>query len=213
MLPARVRVLPCVVVGFFLIGCGGGGGGGTHTLPSSPTFTSVPGMAAVAGSPYSNQLVATSPDARAISFSLTSAPMGATISGNTLTWTPAHDQSRVTDNFVVTATTAAGGSATQTWSVTPNGTVNIVAVTTYWTSTGSIDVPRQWLANAPFPAALIPQSDGSLQRLQGAATDGSFSIPNVPGGSKSRHPAHTVGMEKALFQLDSSKFVENSLAR
>jgi hypothetical protein len=94
-----------------------------------------------------------------------------------------------------------------------NGTVNIVAVTTYWTSTGSIDVPRQWLANEPYPAALIPQSDGSLQRLQGAATDGSFSIPNVPAGSKSRHPAHTVGMEKALFQLDSSKFVENSLAR
>jgi hypothetical protein len=181
---ARVRVLLCLFVAVFLIGCGGGGAGGTHTPPSSPTFTSVPGTAAVEGSSYSYQLVATSSDASAITFSLTSGPTGATLSGNTLTWTPTHDQSRVADNFVVTATTPAGGSATQTWTVTPNGTINIVAVATYWTPTGSIDVPRPWFANVPYPAALILQSDGSLQRLQGAANpDGGFSIPNVPAGS------------------------------
>lgn len=40
-----------------------------------------------------------------------------------------------------------------------------------------------WQANLPYPAALVPQSDGTLQRLQGAANaDGSFSIPNVPEG-------------------------------
>jgi hypothetical protein len=83
----------------------------------------------------------------------------------------------------VKATTATGGSATQTWSVTPNGTVNIISVTTYWTPTGPVDIPRLWLPNLLYPAALVPQTDGSLQKLQGTQNpDSSFSIPNVPAG-------------------------------
>jgi hypothetical protein len=83
----------------------------------------------------------------------------------------------------VTATTAAGGSATQAWNVTPNGDINITDVVTYWGPSGSNNVPRIWLPGAVYPAALVPQADGSLMRLGGAVNaDGTFSIPNVPAG-------------------------------
>ena len=152
-------------------------------MHATPQFTSTPVMAAEEGTAYTYQVAANSSDMSAITFALSSGPMGATLSGNTVTWTPTHAESRVANAFTVAATTAAGGSATQTWSVTPNGTINIKAVITYWTAAGSTDVARQWFADLPYPAALVPQTDGSLQRLQGAANpDGSFSIPNVPGG-------------------------------
>src|SRR5262249_17388545 len=81
------------------------------------------------------------------------------------------------------ATTAAGGSSTQAWSVTPTGTVVITAVATYWEPDTTVSVLPTWVASLPYPAALVPQSNGTLLRLQGAANaDGSFSIPNVPGG-------------------------------
>jgi hypothetical protein len=73
-----------------------------------------------------------------------------------------------------------GGGSTTT---TTLRTVQISAVTTYWTPSGKVDVPRVWLAGQPYPAALVPQTDGSAIRLQGAAnTDGTFSIPDVPAG-------------------------------
>ena len=105
------------------------------------------------------------------------------MSGSTVSWTPTHTQSRTANQFTVTATTAKGGSATQTWSVTPSGVVVITAILTYWTPSGAINHPRVFLADLPYPAALIPQSDGSLTRLQGAANpDGRLSIPHVPAG-------------------------------
>ncbi len=174
------RLFPCLLlISFILTACGGG----TNIAPPPiPVFSSAPPIAAAEGMPYAYQLTATSPDMSAITFSLAMGPAGASLSGNTLTWTPTHEQSRIADQFSVTATTASGASASQSWSVTPNGTIQINAVITYWTPTGRVDIPRVWLAGQPYPAALVPQSDGSLTRLQGAANpDGTFSIPNVPG--------------------------------
>jgi hypothetical protein len=180
---SRGKALPVLsALVFLLIGCGGGS---TSAPPPPPsiTFTSTPNTSAEEGVQYSYLLAATSSDSGAITFSLTTAPSGATLSGNTINWTPAHAESRTSNSFTVTATSAAGGSARQSWTVTPNGTVNITALITYWSSSGSTNVAPQWLANLPYPAALVPQTDGSLQRLQGAANpDGSFSIPNVPAG-------------------------------
>src|SRR5215471_15624433 len=162
-----------------LVGCGGGS---MNAPPPTITFTSTPVTSAEEGVAYSYQLAATSSNSSAVTFSLSSGPSGATLSGNTISWTPTHAESRASNSFTVTATTSAGGSATQSWTLTPNGTVNITAVVTYWTPTGSMNVAPQWIANA-IPSALVPQSDGSLQRLQGTANaDGSVSIPNVPGG-------------------------------
>ena len=151
---------------------------------TKPTFTSTAPTSANEGVAYSYQVTATSPDSSAITFSLTTAPVGATLSGSTVSRTPPHAESRTSNSFTITATTAAGGSATQSWTVTPNGTVNITAVATYWTPSGSVNVPPQWPTGVNYPAALVPQSDGSLQRLQGAVNaDGSFSIPSVPAGN------------------------------
>lgn len=163
----------------FLAGCGGG----SATMPSGPKFTSAPVTAAAEGMPYSYQLAATSPDMSAVSFALTAGPSGASLTGNTVAWIPTHQQSRIANKFTVTATMASGGSSSQAWTVTPSGSIQIKAVTTYWTPTGKVDIPPVWPSNLPFPAALVPQTDGSLSRLQGAANpDGTFSIPNVPGG-------------------------------
>ena len=178
------KCLPIVLLftANIFVGCGGGGGG-TTTTPATPTFTSTPAAGAEEGVMYSYQVTATSSDMSAIAYELSSGPAGATLAGNTVTWTPTHPESRLGNAFTVKATTAAGGSATQTWNVTPNGNIKIADVITYWGPAGANNVPRIWPPDALYPAALVPQSDGSLTRLNGAANpDGSFSIPNVPAG-------------------------------
>jgi hypothetical protein len=133
MLSSRWKSIPAVLVisANILIGCSGGGGG--TTMPATPQFTSTPVSTAEAGMRYTYQVTVTSSDMSAITYALSSGPMGATVSGNAIAWTPTYTESRVPNAFKVTAMTAAGGSATQTWNVTPNGTVYITSVTTYWT--------------------------------------------------------------------------------
>jgi hypothetical protein len=186
MISLRWKWLPVVLLfaANVFVGCGGGSGsGGGTTTPVNPQFTSTPVMGAEEGATYTYQVAASSPDKSAITYALSSGPAGATLAGNTVTWTPTHQESRVANAFTVTATTASGGSATQTWSVTPNGNINITDVLTYWGASGSSNAFRIWRPGALYPAALVPQSDGSLTRLGGAmSADGSFSIPNVPAG-------------------------------
>ncbi len=180
---SRWKILPIIllITANMLAGCGGGSGG--TTTPATPQFTSTPTIAAEEGAAYTYQVTATTSDMSAITYVLSSGPVGATLAGNTVTWTPTHAESRVANAFTVKATTAAGGSATQTWNVTPNGNINITDVVTYWGPSGANNVPRIWPLGAVYPAALVPQSDGSLTRLQGAVNpDGSFGIPNVPAG-------------------------------
>jgi hypothetical protein len=184
MIRLRRKFVPVVLlfIGNIFVGCGGGSGGGTST-PVSPQFTSTPVMGAEEGAIYTYQVAASSPDKSAVAFVLSNGPVGATLAGSTITWTPTHAESRVANAFTVTATTASRGSATQSWSVTPNGTVNVTAMITYWTPAGPVDIPRLWLPNLTYPAVLVPQTDGSLQKLQGTQNpDTSFSIPNVPAG-------------------------------
>jgi len=166
---------------FVLDGCAGGSGTQTPTL----VFTSTPNTSANEATQYTYQLTARSSDNSPTNFALTVSPTGAILSGNTISWTPSHTQSRVSNSFTASATTSSGGSATQSWTVTPAGIVNLTAVTTYWGPSGPTNVIPQWptYLDLPYPAALVPQSDGSLLSLQGSANpDGSFSIPNVPPG-------------------------------
>ena len=121
--------------------------------------------------------------ARHVTLALTGAPTGATLTGNTLNWTPSADQSRVPNQFSVTATNPFG-SATQSWNVTPAGTVTGTWINTFWTSSGPVLVPVDILKNKDFvPTALVPQAEGSFQGVQGVGnSDGTFSIPNIPAG-------------------------------
>jgi len=163
----------------FLTACTGGTGD-MLTSTAAPAFTSTPQTSAVQDTTYTYQF-STQAAAGAVNFSLLSAPSGAALNGNTITWTPTAAQSRVPNQFSVRATNAAG-TATQSWTVTPNGTITGSWIETYWTSTGPVQV-RFNLAPGLPPTALAPQPDGSFQIVQGSGNaDGTFSIPNVPPG-------------------------------
>jgi hypothetical protein len=205
MSPSLSKALPCLLLlSLLLAGCGGGSTSIQPPPPPAPMFTSTPVTAAEEGMPYSYELAATVSGSSAITFALTTAPAGATLSSGTINWTPTHAESRIPNSFAVTATTAAGGSATQSWTVTPTGNVNITAVITFWTLTGPIDVLPTWQSSnvpLPQPFVLVPQSDGSFQRLQGAPNpDSSFTIPNVPAGS------FWLGVHAAAYWTSASDF-------
>ncbi len=156
-------------------------GMGTQNATPLPAFTSTPGTAATQDAAYTYQ-IATEQASGAVTLSLASAPSGATLTGNTLTWTPSAAQSRVPDQFSVTATNAAG-SVTQSWSVTPAGTVSGTWVDTNLTPSGPVSTPFDFTKVSLPLSALVPQPDGSFQTVPGTGkSDGSFSIPNIPGG-------------------------------
>jgi hypothetical protein len=163
-----------------LIGCGSG----SQSMPaSSPVFTSTPPTAANQGVAYNYAITATDPAGGSVTFALSGAPTGAGLSGSTLSWTPVAAQSRVSNSFTVTATSSEGGHATQSWSVTPAGTINGSWIDTRWTASGSSNEPFDWTKHGPPPQALIPQPDGTFTPISGMGNaDGTFSIPNVPGG-------------------------------
>ena len=163
-----------------LTACGSGSSpSGTSTAPE---FVSTPGVTANQGITYTYE-IQTAPPANSVTLAMSAAPSGAALNGNMLSWTPSAAQSRVSNPFSVTATNAAG-SSTQSWSVSPAGTVTGTRVDTYWTSSGPVLVAYDWLKGLPiFPRALVPQPDGSFQEVQGSGnSDGTFSIPNIPAG-------------------------------
>jgi hypothetical protein len=174
-----MRTLNLVVVALTLI-CLAACGSGSHSAPQNPVFTSTPVTAASQGTSYAYTMTATDPSGGEVTFSLITAPTGATITGSTINWTPTVAESRVSNSFVAKATTSSGGSSTQSWTVTPTGTVTINWVNTDWTSAGPVQIP----ASADLvPSALVPQPDGSLTLLTGnLVSPGVYTILQVPGG-------------------------------
>jgi|SRR5271157_1365012 len=161
-----------------LLACGGSS---STTKPQAPVFSSTAPTSAQEGTAYTYDITATDPSGGTVSFALTSGP--GTLSGSTLTWTPTHPQSRTANAFNVTATTSEGAKATQSWSVTPLGTidgtytgVNVdVSGTTY--PQPPIDL-SQWTINA-----LVSDGSGGYTTYPGTGTSsGTFSIPGVPAG-------------------------------
>lgn len=173
----RYQFLLVTLICFLLTACSGST---TPAASPAPVFTSSPGTQAVEGSPYSYQLAAND---SATKFSLTNAPSGATLSGNTIAWVPTSQQSRLPNSFTVTATAPGSASATQSWTVTPSGTIRISHVDTLWNESGSTTKPFDWSPITSYVAALVPQPDGTFQSLSGTAgANGTFEIPNVPAG-------------------------------
>jgi len=123
---------------------------------------------------------ASDPSGGTVTFSLVTAPAGATLSGSTINWEPTATESRVSNSFTAKAATTSGGSAIQSWTVTPTGTVTVNRVDTNWTSSGPVQIPGP---ADQIPSALVPLPDGSLQLVSGTlASSGVYNIGQVPGG-------------------------------
>jgi Big-like domain-containing protein len=164
--------LICVCI--FLSSCANGGNSSAAT---TPVFTSTPVLTATEGLLYSYTLRATVRDGSPIVYSLVTAPSGAQLNANTITWTPAAAQSRQPNQFELRAETSRGGSATQSWTVSPNGTVTVSAVNTYWGPDGATQVP------APVGPIIIPQQNGAYATITPTTTgNGIFQFPDVPAG-------------------------------
>jgi len=151
----------------------------TVTAPA-PIFSSVPPVAAAEGTQYSYQVAATDPAGTAVTYTLSAAPSGAAINGSTITWIPTQAQSRSANAFTVTARSAAGGTASQQWTVTPSGTINGTRMITYVTDSGTLDVPGDTSA---FPIAAYVPGQGGFTKVNGQGNvNGTFTIPNIPAG-------------------------------
>ena len=192
---------PVIFMLSMLCACGGSSVTIGVTPQSNPIFTSTPVTTASQGDPYAYALAATDPAGGTVTFSLTTAPSGASLSGSTVTWTPTASESRVSDSFTVTATTSSGGSATQSWSVTPDGTITVNWVNTYWSPSGPVQVPEPATGAENLEAA-VPQADGSITLLRGSATStpGVFVVPNVPAGN------YWLSVGSGAFLTDTSTF-------
>jgi hypothetical protein len=178
--PKLALTLAQSVLAAALVSCGGGSS--STPPPPSPLFTSTPVTSATEAVAYSYTLSASDPARGSVTFALITAPSGASLSGNILTWTPAHAQSRLADNFTVTATTTSGGTATQSWAVSPLGSILITWVDTYWTAAGSTPSPNCF-PFAGYPRAVVTQADGSFLAITGTQTSpGNYAIPAVPAG-------------------------------
>ncbi|RZU41680.1 hypothetical protein BDD14_3207 [Edaphobacter modestus] len=207
LLLPRHHVVPVTLIAFLLTACNGNN---TIPVPAAPVFTSTPSTQAAEGSPYSYQLGASD---TAVAFSVTNAPTGATLSGNTLSWTPTAQQSRTPNSFTVTANVSGGASATQSWTVTPSGTIRISRVDTLWNKTGSTNASFDWSPLNAYVEALVPQSDGSFKSFPGTAgANGTFEIPNVPPGYYwlKLGPRDTYWTSSSSFDMGSDIFVSTA---
>ena len=171
----------------------------TVTAPA-PEITSTAVTEAFEGTGYTYTVEATDPADTAVTVALTTAPEGATIDGNTISWTPSAAQGRVPNMFTVTATTDAGGRNTQSWTVVPAGIIRGSYIDKYWTSDGSsVDVPQDLTGWGIY--AEIPQGDGSAVELEGTGNpDGTFTIADVPAGH------YWLLLENGAYWTDSSTF-------
>lgn len=205
----KYRVVPVSLIAFLLTACSG-----SNTTPApapaAPVFTSTPVTQATEGSPYSYPLTATG---TAVTFSLSNAPAGATLSGNAVSWTPTAQQSRTPNSFTVTANASGGPSATQSWTVTPSGTIRISRIDTLWTTTGPINAPFDWSPLNAYVQALVPQPDGSFKSFSGTAgANGAFEIPSVPAGYYwlKLGPRDTYWTSSSTFDIGSDIFVSTA---
>ncbi len=157
----------------------------TVAAAPAPTFTSTAPTSATQGTELDYNVTATDPAGGTVSFQLTTAPTGATLTGSTMKWTPTAAQSRTANSFTITATTSEGGTITQSFSITPAGTINGSRTITYHTvdTAGALQsstVPDD--STSPI-AALVPNGSGGFTTIAGTGpTNGNYTIPGVPGG-------------------------------
>jgi hypothetical protein len=170
-----------IVLPFLSFGCGTGSSSNAQLPASGLVFLSTPATQASEGNVYTYTLQA---NVQGSAFALTSSPSGTILSGNTITWTPTSQQSRTINQFAVTATYA-GATATQSWTVTPTGTIRGTTAETCLSDSGQ--TVTTFLARPEIGDTvqiLVPDSANAFDTYRGTvAQDGTFSIPNIPAGS------------------------------
>jgi hypothetical protein len=183
----------------FLTNCGGGNSGGS-IQPLNPQFTSVPPTSASEGVTYTYDFVTTG-DGGAGIFALPEAPAGTTFTSTGLTWVPTPEQSRKPNNFTLKLMAVGGGTATQSWTVTPAGTVRVSLIDTMWDENGSRPAPFEPITSIGIQVE-VPKADGTTEVLASTGgTDGNYTIPNVPGG----YYWLRVSPEAALYWTNASR--------
>ena len=150
----------------------------TVTAGPQPTFSSTAPTTAVEGQAYTYNLTAADPAGGTVTFTVTSGPTNATISGDILSWTPTHAQSRTSNAFVIQAASSEGGVAEQDFAVTPNGTINGIYAELTYTESGKVTVPQQ----PQTVNAYVLGANGNYTAIAGTGSNGGFSIANVPAG-------------------------------
>ena len=107
------------------------GGGSMTPPPPAPIFSTSPSTVAAENAAYTYSPKASDPAGGSTTLTLPSGPAGAVLSAGTVSWTPTPAQSRVANQFTLEATSSKGGRATQSWTVTPSGTVSGSWIDTY----------------------------------------------------------------------------------
>jgi hypothetical protein len=151
-----------------------------NTAPLPPVFTSTPPLTAAENQQYTYTISTVDPAGGSVSYQLLATP-GAGMTGNVVSWYP-YNQRDLYD-FTVVATTTSGGTASQSWTVVPAGTISGTRRYTYVAESGStVTVPEDLTASSP--SALEPNPDGTYTSLPGTGTaDGRFTVDNVPAGN------------------------------
>ena len=107
-------------------------------------------------------------------------PPAPTISGNTLTWTPTHAQSRVSNTFTITATTSNNGTATQTFTSRPTGISTGTAVDHAMAGGTLVDYPQD--LSAATIEVLLPNNKGGYNHRRGTGdASGNFTDSQCAG--------------------------------
>lgn len=157
------------------------------TIPN-PTFSSVPSTTlAEATATYTYPITATDPAGTAITYSLTTSVTGASISSSTLSWTPTGTPPltgrEMPTSFTVKATTALGGTNTQTWTVTPLRAVTLTVIDNFWASAGK-DTEAIPTPIPPPVDVIVPGSSTPLVGVLGTDNSGYayYTFHNVPAG-------------------------------
>ncbi len=88
-----------------------------------PRIISTPDLQALVGDSYSYLMAAVDDDGDAFTFSLDQAPNGMTLSGNTLSWTPAISQAGAVHDVIVRVTDSRGAASIQSFGIGVNAPV------------------------------------------------------------------------------------------
>jgi hypothetical protein len=160
-------------------------------------FDSTPPSSAAEGALYSYVLHAADPQGSPVSYTLETAPTGASLSNGTLQWTPSPQQSRAPNQFIVIASTAQCLRATQSWSVAPTGTVTVTDNITYLASQPAITVPIDTSSNTM--SLPVSDSSGGLQTFSAiGSANGVTRFMQIPTGHFWLVPVN-VSLEAALW--------------